>query len=124
MKQLICFYFYLILCTDAAITAWTTPAVTGSNGTGTLTVAEDHDKDTTIVVYAANTTADVTYSLVTSVTPFALSAGGNLTITDNLDFETSSSYTLEVKYVSYFYFRNTKNIYNVLIRVIFSMYRH
>ncbi|XP_060607921.1 protocadherin Fat 3-like [Ruditapes philippinarum] len=84
---------------DAAITGWTEPSITGAaDGPGTLTVPEDQALNTIIVTYVATTdAASITYSLVTAVTPFALSEAGELTITAALDFESETSYTLHVK---------------------------
>ncbi|XP_053386497.1 protocadherin gamma-A5-like [Mercenaria mercenaria] len=86
---------------DAAITAWTTPTITSAaDGTGTLSIAEDQATATTIETYVATTGAtSVTYSLATAVSPFSVDSAGALTITDALDFETTTSYTLLIKAV-------------------------
>lgn len=89
---------------DAAITAWTTPSIQGANsGSGTLSVAENQALNKAIETYVATTGATsnttITYSLLTTGTPFAVARGGALTITSALDFETLSSYTLEIQAV-------------------------
>ncbi|XP_060559373.1 protocadherin Fat 1-like [Ruditapes philippinarum] len=83
----------------AAIDGWTEPTISGADGPGTTTIPEDQTLNTMIVTYVATTdaTSIASYSLVTAVTPFALSAAGGLTITAALDFETVTSYTLKVK---------------------------
>jgi hypothetical protein len=86
--------------TDAEITGWTVPVIDGNaEGPGTLSIQESQATNTKIETYVATSvSAPVTYSLVTAVTPFALSTTGELTITAALDFETETSYTLHVKY--------------------------
>jgi hypothetical protein len=71
------------------------PDIDGNaDGPGTLSIQEDQAINTEIETYVATTvSAPVTYSLVTPVSPFALSATGELTITAALDFETETSYT-------------------------------
>ncbi|XP_060597401.1 cadherin-23-like isoform X4 [Ruditapes philippinarum] len=97
----ICLIFLgLFLRSDADITSWTTPSITGDSGTGTLSVDEDQALDTTIKTYAAETDETVktiTYALVTAVAPFTLDSTGELKITQALDHETQDSYTLEIK---------------------------
>ncbi|XP_060554838.1 cadherin-7-like [Ruditapes philippinarum] len=85
---------------DAVITGWTVPSITGADGSGTLSIQEDQTTNAKIETYVATSVSvPVAYSLVTPVTPFALSTTGELTITAALDFETEKSYTLEVKAV-------------------------
>ncbi|XP_053386263.1 cadherin-related tumor suppressor-like [Mercenaria mercenaria] len=95
----VCFAFAVFLhSTDAAITEWTTPTIASvASGSGTLTVSESQAISTTITTYVAVTDAStVTYALGSAVSPFALSSTGVLTITANLDADTTASYTLDV----------------------------
>lgn len=84
---------------DAAITGWTNPNIPGAaSGSGSLSVAEDHALSTTIDTYVANTDATLgEYTLLTTGTPFSLTTAGVLTITSNLDYETTASYSLEIQ---------------------------
>ncbi|XP_053385875.1 protocadherin Fat 4-like [Mercenaria mercenaria] len=87
----------LHLITDATITGWTTPTIEAAVGTGTLTVSESQATLTTITTYVAVTSAtSITYAFASAVAPFDLSSTGVLTITANLDADTTSSYTLNV----------------------------
>lgn len=58
---------------------------------------EDQATSVTIETYVATGASAITYSLVSAVPPFALSAAGALTITASLDAEKTASYTLIIQ---------------------------
>ncbi|XP_060563058.1 cadherin-1-like [Ruditapes philippinarum] len=88
---------------DAQITGWTKPStIATATGTATgISKAEDTAVGETIAEFEATPTASDTiasYKLLTTGMPFSLSSpGGVLTLASALDFETKSSYVIEVK---------------------------
>jgi hypothetical protein len=93
----------LSFITDAQLTGWTAPSTIGTaSGTATgISKAEDTAVGETIATFTATPTSPDTiasYELLTADTPFKISSpGGLLTLTSALDFETKSSYVIEVK---------------------------
>lgn len=91
-RQVICLFF-----SDAEITGWTNPVISGKNGSGNLTVNGSQAPSVKITTFAATSKANsITYSLVNAVTPFNVSENGDLTITSSLNAQ-PSTYTLTVK---------------------------
>ncbi|XP_053386249.1 protocadherin-11 X-linked-like [Mercenaria mercenaria] len=84
---------------EAALSEWTTPVIGTATGSGSLSVAEDQALSTTIHTLAATGAATITYSLLSTGTPFAVAGTGELTITSALDYETTTSYVIEVEAV-------------------------
>ncbi|XP_060596894.1 protocadherin beta-8-like isoform X2 [Ruditapes philippinarum] len=88
---------------DAQITGWTEPSTIGTtNGVATdVTKAENVAVGDEIAKFTATPTSSDTissYELLTADTPFAISSpGGSLTLSSALDFESTSSYVIQVK---------------------------
>ncbi|XP_060596895.1 protocadherin alpha-3-like [Ruditapes philippinarum] len=87
---------------DAEITGWTKPSViSGASGTATgISKAEDVAVDSEIAEFTATPTGSGVsisgYELLTTNTPFEMS-GAKLNLKSELNFESASSYVIEVK---------------------------
>ncbi|XP_045178676.2 protocadherin-1-like [Mercenaria mercenaria] len=88
---------------DAAITAWTEPTInSAASGTGSYSFAENIATGTGGVskTIAATGTGTMAYTLLTSGTPFSIaSATGVLSLDTALDYETTTTYTIEIRAV-------------------------
>ncbi|XP_045179496.2 cadherin EGF LAG seven-pass G-type receptor 2-like [Mercenaria mercenaria] len=91
------------LYTTDAIGSWNTPSISGS-GTGTASTPININEDlavgptgTTVEAVATSGTI-ASYELLTTGSPFSVtSPGGILNLDSALDYETTTSYTLEIK---------------------------
>jgi hypothetical protein len=109
---------YINVFTDAQITGWTAPStISGASGVATdVTKDEDVSVGDVIATFTATPTSGSisSYELLTADTPFAISSpGGSLTLSSALDFESTSSYVIQVKQVSVFYIFSPASSCNV-----------
>ncbi|XP_053386409.1 cadherin-23-like [Mercenaria mercenaria] len=92
--------------TDAQITGWTVPNITDAAsgpGAAPITFPEDQPVGATTTSFTATPSGSDTiasYTLLTSGTPFSVnSSSGLINLDSALDFETTASYTVEVRAV-------------------------
>ncbi|XP_045179354.2 cadherin-7-like [Mercenaria mercenaria] len=98
-------YGTALYTTDAQIQSWTLPNVSGATGTDTTPIDINEDQpvgatSTTIVAVPGDSDTISSYELITAGTPFSVTtSAGVLTLDSALDYETTTSYILEVKVV-------------------------